>query len=159
MRKTPPEIGQNRLISVLSKHNSLQINTFIFLKNLHNPEVPGSNPGLATWKSRTYVKSWVLCCFCVRFAWGFVWGFCHFLPNTRSFKIDISTAVNTFESLWWFRRTKTIFCILLKTKQNFAYSAKKAKWKIRSRWPPHIVFLWPLFMLIINAKNGQMRAI
>ena len=46
--KTPPEIGQNRLISVLSKRNTLQINAFIFSKNLHNPEVPGSNPGLAT---------------------------------------------------------------------------------------------------------------
>jgi hypothetical protein len=32
----------------LSKNNALQINTFIFSKNLHNPEVPGSNPGLAT---------------------------------------------------------------------------------------------------------------
>ena len=46
--KTPPEFGSNRSISVLSKHNPLQINAFIFLKNLHNPEVPGSNPGLAT---------------------------------------------------------------------------------------------------------------
>jgi hypothetical protein len=32
----------------LSKHNPLQINAFIFSKNLHNREVPGSNPGLAT---------------------------------------------------------------------------------------------------------------
>jgi hypothetical protein len=32
----------------LLKHNALQINAFIFSKNLHNPEVPGSNPGLAT---------------------------------------------------------------------------------------------------------------
>ena len=79
VRKTPPKIGPNRLILVLWKHNTLQINAFIFSKNLHNPEVPGSNPGLATWKSRTYVKSWVLCCFCVRFAWGFAWGFCYFL--------------------------------------------------------------------------------
>jgi hypothetical protein len=31
----------------LSKCNSLQIKAFIFSKNLHNPEVPGSNPGLA----------------------------------------------------------------------------------------------------------------
>jgi hypothetical protein len=46
--KDPPELGPNRLISVLSKHNALQINAFIFSKNLHNPEVPGSNPGLAT---------------------------------------------------------------------------------------------------------------
>ncbi len=46
--KTPPEFGQNRLFSVLSKHNTLKINAFIFSKNLHNPEVPGSNPGLAT---------------------------------------------------------------------------------------------------------------
>jgi len=37
------------------------------IRCLHNPEVPGSNLVLATWKSRTYVKSWVLCCFCVRF--------------------------------------------------------------------------------------------
>ena len=36
------------MISVLLKHNALQINTFIFSKNIHNPEVPGSNPGLAT---------------------------------------------------------------------------------------------------------------
>ena len=71
VRKTPPEFDWNRSFSVLGKHNTLQINAFIFLKNLHNPEVPGSNPGLATWKSRTYVKSWVLCFFCVRFAWGF----------------------------------------------------------------------------------------
>jgi len=35
------------------------------IRCLHNPEVPGSNLVLATWKSRTYVKSWVLCCFCV----------------------------------------------------------------------------------------------
>jgi len=48
VRKKPLEIGQNRLISVLSKCNYLQINAFIFSKNLHNPEVPGSNPGLAT---------------------------------------------------------------------------------------------------------------
>ena len=48
VRKTPPEIGPNRLFSVLSKRNALQINAFIFSKNLHNPEVPGSNPGLAT---------------------------------------------------------------------------------------------------------------
>jgi hypothetical protein len=48
VRKTPPEFGQNRLISVLLKHNPLQINAFIFSKNLHNPEVSGSNPGLAT---------------------------------------------------------------------------------------------------------------
>jgi hypothetical protein len=46
--KTPPEIGQNRLISVLSKRNTLQINTFIFSKNLHNPEAMGSSPILAT---------------------------------------------------------------------------------------------------------------
>jgi hypothetical protein len=36
------------LISVLSKHNTLQINAFIFLKNLHNPEVTSSNLVLAT---------------------------------------------------------------------------------------------------------------
>ena len=48
VRKTPPEFDGNRSFSVLSKHNSLQINTFIFSKNLHNPEIPGSNPGLAT---------------------------------------------------------------------------------------------------------------
>ena len=48
VRKTPPEFGPNRSFSVLSKHNTLQINAFIFSKNLHNPEVPGSNPGLAT---------------------------------------------------------------------------------------------------------------
>ena len=48
VRKTPPQIGPNRLFSVLWKHNALQINAFIFSKNLHNPEVPGSNPGLAT---------------------------------------------------------------------------------------------------------------
>ena len=48
VRKTPPEFGSNRLFSVLSKRNALQINAFIFSKNLHNPEVPGSNPGLAT---------------------------------------------------------------------------------------------------------------
>jgi hypothetical protein len=36
------------LISVLLKHNALQINTFIFSKNIHNPEVSGSNPDLAT---------------------------------------------------------------------------------------------------------------
>jgi hypothetical protein len=36
------------LISVSPKHNALQINAFIFLKNLHNPEVSGSNPDLAT---------------------------------------------------------------------------------------------------------------
>ena len=48
VRKTPPEFGPNRLISVFPKCNSLQINIFIFSKNLHNPEVPGSNPGLAT---------------------------------------------------------------------------------------------------------------
>ena len=48
VRKTPPEFGQNSLISVLRKHNPLQINAFILSKNLHNPEVPGSNPGLAT---------------------------------------------------------------------------------------------------------------
>ena len=48
VRKTPTQIGPNRSFSVLGKHNPLQINAFIFLKNLHNPEVPGSNPGLAT---------------------------------------------------------------------------------------------------------------
>ena len=48
MRKTPPEFGSNRSFSVLWKHNSLITNAFIFSKNLHNPEVPGSNPGLAT---------------------------------------------------------------------------------------------------------------
>jgi hypothetical protein len=48
VRKTPPKIGPDCLISVLSNHKILQINAFIFSKNLHNPEVPGSNPGLAT---------------------------------------------------------------------------------------------------------------
>jgi hypothetical protein len=48
VRKTPPEFGQNRLISVLPKHNLLQINAFIFSKNLHNPEVTSSNLVLAT---------------------------------------------------------------------------------------------------------------
>jgi hypothetical protein len=48
VRNTPPEFGPNRLISVLSKHNSLQINAFIFSKNLHNPEVTSSNLVLAT---------------------------------------------------------------------------------------------------------------
>ena len=48
VRKTPPEFDLNRLISVFLQHNPLQINAFIFSKNLHNPEVPGSNPGLAT---------------------------------------------------------------------------------------------------------------
>ncbi len=50
VRKTPPEFGPNRLISVLSKHNSLQINAFICSKNLHNPEVTSSNLVLATLK-------------------------------------------------------------------------------------------------------------
>ena len=129
VRKTPPEFDWNRLFSVLWKHNALEINASVFSKNLHNPEVPGSNPGLATkpltkvrgffnakprnklawlsgwalkkptereafswkalgkatfeddserseagnpglatWKSRTYVKSWVLCCFCDSFS-------------------------------------------------------------------------------------------
>lgn len=48
VRKTPPEFGPNRLFSVFLKHNALQINAYIFSKNLHNPEDPGSNPGLAT---------------------------------------------------------------------------------------------------------------
>ena len=48
VRKTPPEFGPNRSFSVFPKHNYLQINAFILSKNLHNPEVPGSNPGLAT---------------------------------------------------------------------------------------------------------------
>ena len=48
VRKTPPEFDRNRLFSVFPKHNLLQINAFIFSKNLHNPEVPGSNPGLDT---------------------------------------------------------------------------------------------------------------
>ena len=55
------------MFSVLWKHNYLQINVFIFSKNLHNPEVTSSSPILARCKSRTYVKSWVLCFFCVRF--------------------------------------------------------------------------------------------
>ena len=40
---------------------------FITLRSRACLRQAGSNPGLATWKSRTYVKSWVLCCFCVRF--------------------------------------------------------------------------------------------
>ncbi len=79
MRKIPPGFDWNRSFSVLWKHNTLQINAFIFSENLHNPEVTSSNLVLATWKSRTYVKSWVLCYFCVRFAWGFAWGFCHLM--------------------------------------------------------------------------------
>ncbi len=36
--KTPPEIGSNRSFSVLSKYKTLQINAFIFSKNLHSDE-------------------------------------------------------------------------------------------------------------------------
>ncbi len=51
----------------------------------------GSNPVLATWKSRSYVKSWVLCCFCVRFAWGFAWGTLIFkYPNAMQIKVYIN---------------------------------------------------------------------
>ena len=52
VRKTPPEFGPNRSFSVLSKHNTLQINAFIFSKNLHNPEVPGL-PAAGRFKSRS----------------------------------------------------------------------------------------------------------
>jgi len=56
VRKKTPEIGPNRLILVLPKHNYLQINAFIFLKNLHNPEVPGL-PSAGRFKSRSrYMK-------------------------------------------------------------------------------------------------------
>ena len=56
VRKTPLKIGQNRLFSVLLKHNTLQINAFIFTKNLHNPEVPGL-PAAGRFKSRSrYMK-------------------------------------------------------------------------------------------------------
>ena len=92
VRNTPPKIGPNRSFSVLWKHNALQINTFIFSKNLHNPEVPGSNPGLATWKSRTYVKSWVL--FCVRKTHFLSWNTCyHWVLMREVFEFSSLTSV------------------------------------------------------------------
>jgi len=36
VRKTPPEFDWNRSFSVLPKHDSVQINIFIFSKNIHN---------------------------------------------------------------------------------------------------------------------------
>ncbi len=45
----------------------LYLNAFIFTKNLHNPEVPGSNPGLATLESvenepLTLNREWFFVC-------------------------------------------------------------------------------------------------
>jgi hypothetical protein len=59
---------QKNLIIKVSKQIIIQINVLFFSKNLHNREVPSSNTGLDTLKSRISIKSWVHCCFCVRFA-------------------------------------------------------------------------------------------
>ena len=58
---------QKNLIIKVSKQIIIQINVFIFSKNLHIRKVPSSNTELDILKSRNSIKSWVHCCFCVRY--------------------------------------------------------------------------------------------
>jgi hypothetical protein len=50
---------------MLDKAGNVSTFPFLILCVMKTP----SHPGLATWKSRTYVKTWVLFCFCVRFCY------------------------------------------------------------------------------------------
>jgi len=122
VRKTPPDFGRNRLISVLWKHNALQINAFTLLKNLHNPEVTSSNLVLATKPSRFFREGFFNAKPRNKLAWLSGWALKK--PNSKRSLL--------FERLWvrqLFRRWQCTALAIPLNRWYFLYSYKLINFK------------------------------